>query len=177
MGGVGWQVEAPHPVSVITANCAYMVQTAFFDHGLWHYKGAPDGARWMDDVWISGHLARRKVPRLVVPFEEDQFTWNTWTPELTLDRIRLRREPMYQRFRGSTPREAANNQALAYFMDDWDVMWDEGYRIHSPTWGIARVRAKVTSDFHGVNLMRGGLDPEDPASRVRMIDRKIRRKP
>lgn len=157
----------------MTANCAYAVQTAFFDRKLWQYKDVPDGARWMDDVWISGNLARRGVPRLVVPFDENTFTWNSWLPTLTLDQIRLRREPKYQRYRGNTPREAANNQALTYFMDDWDVMWDVGYRVYSPRWAITRYQPKITSDFAGVNVMRGGVDAEDPESKIKRMERNL----
>jgi hypothetical protein len=86
------------------------VQTAFFDHQLWNYTGTPDGAKWMDDVWISGQLAKNHVARLVVPFDEHQFTYNSYYPRLTLDTIRLRRDRKYQRHRGMNPREAANNQ-------------------------------------------------------------------
>jgi len=160
----GNELDAPHPVSIITANCAYMVQTAFFDKShLWDYHDdVPDGARWMDDVWISGQLARRSVPRMVVPFNDDQYTWNSWLPTLTLDQITLRRAPKYQRYRGTNPREAANNQALSYFMNDWDVLWEDGYRITAPKYGIEKVIAKRTSTFAGVNVMKGGLDADDP---------------
>lgn len=31
------------------------------------FASAPAEARFCDDVWISGHLAARRVPRLVSP--------------------------------------------------------------------------------------------------------------
>ena len=157
--GASWtcrtqQVLAPHPVSVITANCGYLVQTAFFDAQLWNYTGAPDGARWMDDVWVSGQLARAGVPRMVVPFDEYQVTYNSFYPALTLDTIRLRRDGRYQRARGQNPREAANHQALGFFYSDWDVLWDVGYRIYSHALGIEYIEPRITSSFRGFRKAR-----------------------
>ena len=59
------ELYAPHPVSIIRGNCGYLVQSRFFDEGLWDFKGAPKGAFYMDDVWISGRLAVAGVPRCV----------------------------------------------------------------------------------------------------------------
>ena len=73
----------------------------------------------MDDVWISGHLARNGVPRLVVPADEDQFTAGAkLTNVTTLDHIngRGRSQP--------DARAKANKVALRYFAADWDVEWN-----------------------------------------------------
>ncbi len=55
------------PVSVIEgfSGCAY--RRGFFKDDLIDYTGAPDGAFYNDDVWISGYLAQRGIPRLVHP--------------------------------------------------------------------------------------------------------------
>jgi hypothetical protein len=63
----GNEIFAPHPVSVIRGNCGYLVQSKFFDTSLWEgYVEAPPGAFYMDDVWISGSLAKKQVKRFVV---------------------------------------------------------------------------------------------------------------
>ena len=71
----GNELVAPHPVSVVRGNCGFAVKAKFFDAKLWEEMArAPPGATVMDDVWISGHLARRRVKRYVVPFDADQYT-------------------------------------------------------------------------------------------------------
>ena len=59
----GNELYAPHPVSIVRGNCGYLVQSRFFDKSLWNYDNVPRGAFFMDDVWISGRLARAKVRR------------------------------------------------------------------------------------------------------------------
>jgi hypothetical protein len=79
--------------------------------------GAPRGATLMDDAWVSGHLARRKVPRVVVPLDSEQ---TTKTPEfkdvVTLDSALGT---------GITDRQSANEQAIRHFTTSqkWDVLW------------------------------------------------------
>jgi hypothetical protein len=46
---------------------SYLIQPKFFDESLWDYSAAPQGAFFMDDIWVSGCLTRRKVQRYVVP--------------------------------------------------------------------------------------------------------------
>lgn len=59
--------KTPTPVSVLEgfSGCAY--RRGFFSDDLIDYQDAPSGAFYNDDVWISGYLARKKIPRLVHP--------------------------------------------------------------------------------------------------------------
>jgi hypothetical protein len=54
-------------VSVIEgySGCAY--RRKFFDADLLDYTGAPSCAFYHDDIWISRHLAKKKISRLVHP--------------------------------------------------------------------------------------------------------------
>lgn len=63
--------ETPTPVSVLEgfSGCAY--RRGFFSEDLIDYTGAPDGAFYNDDVWISGHLAQKGIPRLVHPSHDE----------------------------------------------------------------------------------------------------------
>ena len=113
----GNELYAPHAVSIVRGNCGFAVKAKFFDDALWRtMDAAPPGATIMDDVWISGHLARRGVPRFVVPSDGDQFTR---TPHfenvVTLDG---------NLGKGVTDRKQANEAGLRHFKDDWDVFWD-----------------------------------------------------
>lgn len=113
----GNELYAPHPVSIIRGNCGFAVRARFFDEALWTtMAAAPPGATVMDDVWISGHLARRKIPRFVVPFDADQFTRAAQLENvITLDA---------NLGTGVKDRKAANEAGLAHFRSDWDVFWD-----------------------------------------------------
>lgn len=55
------------PVSVLEgfSGCAY--RRGFFKDDLIDFTGAPPEAFYNDDVWISGYLAKRGIPRLVHP--------------------------------------------------------------------------------------------------------------
>ena len=57
-------------VSVIegVTGCAY--RRKFFTSDILDYTGAPKEAFYHDDFWISGHLARKGIPRLVHPDTE-----------------------------------------------------------------------------------------------------------
>src|SRR5437588_2193713 len=63
----GDRLREPRKMAVITGCGSYLIQPRFFDQSLWDYSAAPDGAFYMDDIWISGYLSRRGVKRHVVP--------------------------------------------------------------------------------------------------------------
>lgn len=111
----GTELVAPHPVAVIRGNCGFAIRPSYFTDALWtEMPAAPPGAVFMDDVWISGHLARRRVPRFVVPLDERQFNRD---PKLAVT-------PLDSNLGGrSLDRAAANRAALAYFRPHWDVYW------------------------------------------------------
>lgn len=46
-----------------------LVQPRFFDDEIFNYTNSPSEAFLVDDIWISGHLARCHVPRRRIPFE------------------------------------------------------------------------------------------------------------
>src|SRR5438309_2301641 len=61
------QIREPKRVAVITGTASYLIQPRFFDSGLWDYSAAPRSAFYMDDIWISGCLDRRRIRKYVVP--------------------------------------------------------------------------------------------------------------
>lgn len=63
----GTAVRVPTRVDLLMATWGYLVPPGALDHAVHSFDGWPDAMRWVDDIWISGHLARRGVPRLVVP--------------------------------------------------------------------------------------------------------------
>lgn len=60
-------VAAPTAVDVLFGTWGYLVPPGALDATVGDFSAAPDAVRNVDDIWISGHLARRGVPRMVVP--------------------------------------------------------------------------------------------------------------
>ncbi|MCB1436246.1 MAG: hypothetical protein KDJ46_03645 [Rhodobiaceae bacterium] len=63
----GSAVAQPTEVDILLGVWGYLIPPGALDKGVHDYAGWPDEVRWVDDVWVAAHLARRKVPRLVVP--------------------------------------------------------------------------------------------------------------
>jgi Glycosyl transferase family 2 len=104
----GNQLREPDRVAVITGCGSYLIQPRFFDESLWDYSKAPQAAFYMDDIWISGCLARRKVKRYVVP--TSAMMRSVWRQRRTLS---LHDVP--------NGRQQNNNETIAFFRDSWDV--------------------------------------------------------
>mmetsp|Transcript_13665 Transcript_13665/g.41309 ORF Transcript_13665/g.41309 Transcript_13665/m.41309 type:complete len:319 (-) Transcript_13665:1952-2908(-) len=122
----GNELLAPHPVSVVRGNCGFAVRPRFFDASLWtSLRDAPDAATLMDDVWFSGHLAKRHIPRFVVPSDADQFTRSPeFSAVVTLDRGLDSAVKNNNNKKPALDRRAANEAALRHFRGHWDVFWD-----------------------------------------------------
>jgi hypothetical protein len=84
LGWLGWQllpgvpardlelvfataVTRPTDVDVLHGTWGYLVPPNALDETVHQFDGWPPEVRWVDDIWISGHLARRGIPRRVVP--------------------------------------------------------------------------------------------------------------
>ena len=85
----GTRVSTPARMDIITGCGGILVKPRFFDGAVFDYRGAPPSAFFVDDVWISGHLARRGVRRYLIPspaafvYLGTLTTW--WTPGLDKD--------------------------------------------------------------------------------------------
>jgi hypothetical protein len=64
----GTEITTPLRTDVITGCAGILVRPRFLDAAFAEYESAPSEAFFVDDIWISGHLARRRVPRFVLPF-------------------------------------------------------------------------------------------------------------
>jgi len=104
----GNELREPRSVAVITGCGSYLIQPGFFDESLWDYSNAPRAAFYMDDIWISGWLARRNVKRYAVP--TSMMMRSVWRQRRTLT---LHDVP--------NGRQHNNNETIAFFRDSWDV--------------------------------------------------------
>jgi hypothetical protein len=104
----GDRLREPRQVAVITGCGSYFIKPRFFDERLWDYSAAPEGAFYMDDIWISGWLDRGGVEKYIVPTSEMMRTVfrQRWT--MTLHDV-------------PNGRIHNNNQAIAFFADSWKV--------------------------------------------------------
>jgi Glycosyl transferase family 2 len=104
----GVDLQAPKRTAVITGCGSYLIQPRFFDDSLWDYSTAPEGAFYMDDMWISGSLERRGVERYVIPASNMMRTALRQLGTMTLHDV-------------PNGRRHNNNQTIAFFNANWKV--------------------------------------------------------
>ena len=102
------ELRQPQPAAVMTGCGSYLIQPRFFDDSLWNYSNAPNGAFYMDDIWISGWLSCGGVKRYVVP--ASAMMRSVWRQRRTLS---LHDVP--------NGRQYHNNETIAFFSNTWDV--------------------------------------------------------
>src|SRR5437867_5155771 len=102
------ELRQPEAVAVITGCGSYLIQPRFFDESLWDYSKAPKGAFYMDDIWVSGCLTRRKVQRYVVPASAMMRSVRRQRRTLSLHDV-------------PDGRQYNNNETIAFFAAAWDV--------------------------------------------------------
>jgi hypothetical protein len=104
----GSDLREPRSVAVITGCGSFLIQPRFFDESLWDYSKAPQAAFYMDDIWISGWLARRNVKRYAVPTSTMMRSVRRQRQTLSLHDV-------------PNGRQHNNNETIAFFADAWDV--------------------------------------------------------
>ena len=102
------ELRQPQVAAVITGCGSYFIQPRFFDESLWDYSKAPNGAFYMDDIWISGWLSRGGVKRYVVPAS-------------AMMRSVLRQRRTLSLHDVPEGRQCHNNETIAFFGETWDV--------------------------------------------------------
>src|SRR5438874_4479514 len=102
------ELRQPQPVAVVTGCGSYLIQPTFFDESLWDYSQAPKGAFYMDDIWISGCLAKANVKRYVVPGSAMMRSVFRQRRTLSLHDV-------------PDGRQYNNNETIGFFAAAWDV--------------------------------------------------------
>src|SRR6266699_4563733 len=102
------ELREPQPAAVMTGCGSYLIQPRFFDESLWDYSQAPQGAFYIDDIWISGWLNRRNVKRYVVPASAMMRSVFRQRRTLSLHDV-------------PEGRQHHNNETIAFFEKIWDV--------------------------------------------------------
>lgn len=77
-------IPEARPVDVLFGTWGYMLPARALGPEVRDFADAPEALRWVDDIWISGHLARAGVERRVVSSVELPVeTPNVWRSALT----------------------------------------------------------------------------------------------
>ncbi|WP_433663264.1 hypothetical protein ACQPW1_14650 [Nocardia sp. CA-128927] len=63
----GTGITEPVSVDVLLGTWGILIPPTALGPDISDFTGWPPEIRWADDVWTSGHLARRAIPRLVIP--------------------------------------------------------------------------------------------------------------
>ena len=104
----GSEIRAPKPVAVSTGCGSYLIQPRFFDARLWDYSAAPEAAFYMDDIWISGWLDRRGVPKYLIPTSAMMRSVRRQSRTMSLHDV-------------PNGRLQNNKDVIAFFWDTWTV--------------------------------------------------------
>ncbi len=64
----GTAISQPAAVEIITGCGGILVKSKFFAADFFDYDQAPAQAFFVDDIWVSGNLAKNGIPRYVIPF-------------------------------------------------------------------------------------------------------------
>eukprot|EP00930_Biecheleria_cincta_P095435 TRINITY_DN87396_c0_g1_i1.p1 TRINITY_DN87396_c0_g1~~TRINITY_DN87396_c0_g1_i1.p1 ORF type:complete len:354 (+),score=55.32 TRINITY_DN87396_c0_g1_i1:36-1097(+) len=113
-------------VGVVTGSDTWSVLASKFDSSLWQEldKKAPHGglrmgklASLMNDIWASGMLSRRNVPKFAIPCSYE--VWDIRTSHAihksTVGEVTAGLPAMFAK------RDAKNAEVMNYFMKDWKV--------------------------------------------------------
>ncbi len=104
----GVDLQSPKQTAVMTGCGSYLIQPLFFDESLWDYSTAPPGAFYMDDMWISGCLERRRINRYIIPASDMMRTVFRQIGTMTLHDVPY-------------GRRRHNNETIGFFSDNWKV--------------------------------------------------------
>lgn len=63
-------ISVTQKVDIIFGTWGYLLPPGALDDEVFNVADDGNPLRWVDDVWVSGHLARRGVERLIVPATE-----------------------------------------------------------------------------------------------------------
>ena len=98
-------ISEPAQVDVLFGTWGYLLPVGAFDEDVFKLDTAPAEMRWVDDIWFSGQLARRGVPRWVVSADQ-----------LPLDSFNALRSSLT----GGVNASGHNDETgLRYFWDSW----------------------------------------------------------
>jgi hypothetical protein len=107
----GTRVDVPTRMDIVTGCGGILVKPAFFDQAVFNYESAPPSAFFVDDIWFSGHLARRGILRYVIP-SPAAFVY--------LATLTTRRTPRLDKS-DNAPGSRHNDIMLDYFRSSWGV--------------------------------------------------------
>jgi len=111
----GSSLSEPMKVDVVTGCGGILIRPRFFDkNAVTAYEGAPKEAFFVDDIWISGHLAKHNVDRFLFPTNNDRH------------RTQFSRILVSDRGLINTENKGGHNNdvMLAYFASEWH--YDDG---------------------------------------------------
>jgi hypothetical protein len=66
----------PKKVDILEGYKSVLYVRKFFDQAIFDYNQAPKEAFYVDDVWFSGHLAKRGIDRIVIPLLNRPLTYH-----------------------------------------------------------------------------------------------------
>lgn len=107
------EIRKPVSVDVLTGVGSVLYRRGFFQDDVMDYSGYPPEAFFVDDICLCGYLARRKIPRVLIPSTLNAFH-HTVTDTATDPGEALPNALWKQNKDGRN-----NNTMISYFRDAW----------------------------------------------------------
>ena len=101
-------VSEPIRVDCLQGAASFAVKPKFFDKKVFDFDSAPDEAFFVDDIWVSGNLARSKTPIYVIP-APFRFGWF----------VSLRQSSRFGLSSSANADNTNNNTLYKYFKNQW----------------------------------------------------------
>ena len=101
-------VKEPQRVDCLQGAASFAVKPRFFSEHVFDFQSAPEEAFFVDDIWISGNLARTNTPVYVIPgpFRFGRF-------------VSLRQSSKFGLSNSANSNSNNNNVMYSYFSDHW----------------------------------------------------------
>ncbi|WP_420577809.1 hypothetical protein [Ekhidna sp.] len=101
-------VEEPVRVDCLQGAASFAVKPKFFDRTIFDFDNAPKEAFFVDDIWVSGNLAKIKTPVYVIPapFRFGRF-------------VSIRQSSQFGLSNSVNADNTNNNALYKYFVNQW----------------------------------------------------------
>ena len=101
-------VSEPMRVDCLQGAASFAVRPSFFDNRIFNFEEAPKEAFFVDDIWVSGNIARKEIPIFVIPgpFRFGRF-------------VSVRQSSKFGLSNSVNAENTNNNTMYRYFEKDW----------------------------------------------------------
>jgi hypothetical protein len=104
------KIKNDQRIDIVQGASSYMIKPSFFDQSIFDYMSAPKSAFFVDDIWMSGHLARKNVTCMLITLQSRYMRLNNKKcAQIGSLHANENHDHVY------------NNEIYRYFASDWNT--------------------------------------------------------